>query len=658
VVTSNYSHFSGGSGALFPRIIKEQRKNTTYEYLVISESVRLNSKTSTTRNIARLGNVKKFKKCDIENIIDGFIKLFQVEKYGLTNEIRIVESLEYGSIIFWRKIWNMLGLSSMIRKHIRLKERRVKISAEKYIEQMVINRCIEPLSKLGGSRWIERTCYKKMKGYSDLSLHIENFYRSMDYLIGIKDELERSLFDKLSSLFSINVKLTFYDITSTFFYSDSCPLSAHGHSRDDQPDKVQIVVGVVTSWEGYPIKHYVFEGNTKDESTVCEVVKDLKNTYNIEQTTFVGDRGMITKLNLGEIESSGFDYIMGVKHRQNEITGMLFRNQKVKNEDYTKYKDLFIQDKMVPVKDFLLWKSMYILENNKITFDKSSLAALEKYISQLTNEDDITYAAIKPILEDLIQDNKIRRKVFDPIKKYQGQYDNELRLIVCLNKERKALTKRTRDKRLASLSKELDKLCSSDMKGKKKTDAVKMEQKLATIFEGYKRRFKKFFDIHRDKKRQKIIGYALNSVVLKEEEEHDGIFILTTNRSDFNAEKIIDSYKNLREIEILFDDLKHFVYIRPVRHWIENRVRAHVFTCILSLLLKRIFEINYMKGKAVMEPLEEISKSKLVYYRVKFSEREQRYQIIPKVTDLSSKQKKYFKMVGIHNPMSLENYMW
>jgi len=384
----------------------------------------------------------------------------------------------------------------------------------------------------------------------------------------------------------------------------------------------------------------------------------LKNSYNIEQTTFVGDRGMITKLNLGEIESSGFDYIMGIKHRQNEIAGMLFKSQKVKNEDYTKYKDLFIQDKMVPLKDFLLWKSMAILENNKFSFNKASFAALEKYILQLTNEDEITYAAIKPLLAGLIQDTKTQRKVFALIKKYQGQYDNVLRLVVCLNKERKALSKRTRDKHLASLSKELDKLCSSDTKGKK-TDAVKKEQKLTTIFEGYKRRFKKFFDIHRDKETQKIIGYALNSYVLKEEEELDGIFILTTNRSDFNAEKIIDSYKNLREVETLFDDLKHFVDIRPVRHWIENRVRAHVFICILSLLLKRIFEINYMKGKAVMEPLEEISKSKLVYYRVKFSEREQRYQIIPRVTDMSSEQKKkYFKMVGIHKPMSLENYMW
>ena len=144
------------------------------------------------------------------------------------------------------------------------------------MEAMVINRCVDPLRKLGTTRWIERTCYKEMKGYRDLPLDVTYFYRSMDHLLKIKDDLELAIFEKLKNLFSINVKLTFYDITSNFFYSDSCTLSENGYSRDNRPEREQIVIGVVTSYEGYPIKHYVFEGNTKDETTVKDVVKDLK----------------------------------------------------------------------------------------------------------------------------------------------------------------------------------------------------------------------------------------------------------------------------------------------------------------------------------------------------------------------------------------------
>ena len=72
----------------------------------------------------------------------------------------------------------------------------------------------------------------------------------------------------MQNLFSINVKLTFYDITSNFFYGDECPLAEFSYSRDKRSDCEQIVVGVVTSYEGYPIKHYVFKGSTTDSTTV------------------------------------------------------------------------------------------------------------------------------------------------------------------------------------------------------------------------------------------------------------------------------------------------------------------------------------------------------------------------------------------------------
>jgi transposase len=189
-------------------------------------------------------------------------------------------------------------------------------------------------------------------------------------------------------------------------------------------------------------------------------------------------------------------------------------------------------------------------------------------------------------------------------------------------------------------------------------EMAETERKFGGIFNGHKARFRKFFKIERDKETQKACGYSVNQKVINYEEEMDGIFILTTSREDLEPKKVVESYKNLKEVETLFDDLKNFVDIRPVRHWLEVRVRSHVFICILALLLKRIFEIDCLKGKCVIEPLEEISKSKLIKYKVKFSEREDRTKAFRKVTNITSSQKKYFKMVGIRNPMNLENFVW
>ena len=135
---------------MFPRIVKSKKKSGTYEYLVISESLHVKGKGSTTKNIANLGNISRFDSHSVNNLFDGLIKLFNVEKYGLSNEVEIIESLEHGSIIFWRKLWNKLGLSKLIQNEIDINEPRLKLEVQKYVEMMVINRCVAPLEQAWG----------------------------------------------------------------------------------------------------------------------------------------------------------------------------------------------------------------------------------------------------------------------------------------------------------------------------------------------------------------------------------------------------------------------------------------------------------------------------------------------------------------------------
>ena len=641
---------------MFPRISKSTKNGKSYEYLVISESIHVTGKGSTTRNIANLGNIKRFKRQDVANLIDGFIRIFKLENYCLSEDVQLLESLEHGSIIFWQKIWDELGLSKTIKSQVKVKNKRIKLEVEKYVQMMVINRCVDPLSKLGVTRWIERTCYKEMAGYKDLDFDVTYFYRSMDHLLKVKDDLEFAIFEKLKDLFSVNVKLTFYDITSSYFYTDNCEIGKNGYSRDNRPDRQQIVIGVVTSFEGYPIKHYVFEGNRKDETTVKQVVGQLKKEYNIEDTTFVGDRGMITKLNLARLEGEGFDYIMGVKHRQDEICNMLLSEQ-VLEEDHQLYNGLKIRERTVTVKEFLIWKCQKIIREQKPDLADEKFSLLQKEILGLNNKSQPESQDYKRIVESIIKgiDTKLYNKLFRGIKKYQGRYEGEMRYIICLNEQRKVGSQNKRQVQIAKLSEKLDKVFAQNTRYKEDRDIDKAINK---IFEGYKVKFKKFFTVARDTKSKKATGYSVNQEKIEQEKKFDGIFVLLSSRYDLKPSEVVESYKNLKEVEMLFDDLKNFVDIRPIRHWLQVRVRAHVFICVLALLLKRIFEIHYMKSKCTMEPLEEISKSKLIKYKVKFSKRENRSQTFPKVTNTTPMQKKYFNMIGIKNPMSLEKFIW
>ena len=643
----------------------------------ISESIWKHGK-STTKNIANLGNIERFSGQDIEHLIDGLIKIFSLDKYVLRDDVEIIESLEHGSIIFWQKFWQELGLSHILRHQLSQRKQPVQMAVDKYVEMMVIHRCICPFSKLRTASWLETTSYKVMQGYAQLDREVNYFYRSMDYLLDMKDAVEFAIFERLRNLFSVNVKLTFYDITSTFFYTNNCTLGEHGYSRDHRGDCEQIVIGVVTTYEGYPIKHYVFQGDTTDVTTVNQVLTDLKQSYHIEETVFVGDRGMISKLNVDELEAHGFDCIMGVKMRQNELYQSLLLREDVDWEQAAEHRRLNVLERRVRVKEVLCWNVKRLLMEHQIEVCDDTFRPVVEQIQALTNTMNPDFWGFRKLLRGLSAhvDTTLCQKIIVVLKRYEKHYEDEPRFIICLNPERQKVD---RDKRttaietyntalknvFADTDKEKEKKRNGNKKEKKakkkqsgSEQVLEREQALQTLFEGYKAKYRKFFRIERHEKTQQAIGYRLNQHAIDFENQFDGVFALLTTRDDLEPGKVVDSYKNLQEVETLFDDLKHFVDIHPIRHRLEKRVRAHVFLCILALLLKRLFEINYLKGKAVTEPLAEIEKVKLVRYNVKFSQREDRHQIIPKVTTISPTQKQYFTMIGLKNPSNLEQFTW
>jgi len=56
------------------------------------------------------------------------------------------------------------------------------------------------------------------------------------------------------------------------------------------------------------------------------------------------------------------------------------------------------------------------------------------------------------------------------------------------------------------------------------------------------------------------------------------------------AEDIAAGYKQLLEVERGWRDMKSVLDLRPVYHRLEDRIRAHVLLCWLTLLLVRVAE--------------------------------------------------------------------
>jgi transposase len=83
-------------------------------------------------------------------------------------------------------------------------------------------------------------------------------------------------------------------------------------------------------------------------------------------------------------------------------------------------------------------------------------------------------------------------------------------------------------------------------------------------------------------------AFSRKEVQIAEEVSLDGIYILRTSvDAQFSAGDAVRSYKELAKVERAFRTMKSDdLAIRPIHHRLEDRVRAHVFLCMLAYYLE------------------------------------------------------------------------
>ena len=81
------------------------------------------------------------------------------------------------------------------------------------------------------------------------------------------------------------------------------------------------------------------------------------------------------------------------------------------------------------------------------------------------------------------------------------------------------------------------------------------------------------------------LTYRRNEGSIEEERAFDGIYLIRTSVSSevFESERVVETYKRLSNVEQAFRSFKQVdLKVRPIYHYSEDRVRAHVFLCMLA----------------------------------------------------------------------------
>lgn len=99
------------------------------------------------------------------------------------------------------------------------------------------------------------------------------------------------------------------------------------------------------------------------------------------------------------------------------------------------------------------------------------------------------------------------------------------------------------------------------------------------------------------------------------EEKIDGMLLVETTDLSSPPKEIIHRYKELAEIERGWRALKSSLLLRPVHHWTEDRIKAHVFICVLALQIERLMR-NRLQALSVRKALDRLRRIKVGEIRV------------------------------------------
>ena len=279
-------------------------------YLYIVEGVRENGRVR-QKTVANLGRLENLQKDGLDKLIEGLAN-FSRNHWIQTKaeELMVHNAKEWGTELIFHHLWVKLGLQDILDKL--LSGTDIAIPTTEAIYAMVLNRISEPSSKRAVHQWVNDI---HRPSFEELQLH--HFYRALDFLSEHKDAIELNLFHNVMNLFNLELDMVFWDTTSTYFTGDGpAGLAMHGHSKDHRPDQKQVIIGVLMTREGIPVAHQMYPGNTADIETFRSMIKDARNRFKLGRTIFIGDRGMVGKELLDELDSQGIEYVVGIRMRK------------------------------------------------------------------------------------------------------------------------------------------------------------------------------------------------------------------------------------------------------------------------------------------------------------------------------------------------------
>jgi len=489
---------------------------------------------------------------------------------------------------------------------------------------MVAARIIKPRSKLATSRSWSSTTVSDMLGIGNADE--DELYDAMDWLLERQEDIEK----KLAARHFKEGDLALYDLTSSYFEGVTCPLAALGYNRDGKKGKLQVNYGLLANDRGIPVAVSVFKGNSGDPKTLLPQVDKLREHFGIEQFVLVGDRGMITQKQVDALrEIEGVDWLTALRP---EAIRKLVDAGAIQMGLFDERNIFELEHPDWPGERLIACRNPELAQRRRAKRE----ALLEATAAELDT------------VRRMVGRGRLYGKetIGDRVGKVLGQYKvgthytvevrddgfdytvDEEALAADVAKGTGADTappaqrlERSR-RHMESIADKLDTV-------RKRTEQGRLHGtgdigvRVGKVVNKYK--MSKHFVLHIE---DDSFNFEVNQEKVDAEAALDGIYVVRTSvaKKTMDADQAVRSYKQLANVERAFRCLKSVdLMVRPIRHHLEDRVRAHIFLCMLAYYVQwhmieawrpLLFADEDQEAKASRDPVAPAKRSEAAMRKV------------------------------------------
>ena len=230
-------------------------------------------------------------------------------------------------------------------------------------------------------------------------------------------------------------------------------------------------------------------------------------------------------------------------------------------------------------------KTRFGLERVCLVGDRGMLTSARIRDELRPGELDWITALRAPQIKALVEADALQLSLFDEqnlVEISSPDYPGE-RLVCCRNPALAVERARKRDELLAATAAELDKIAAATRRDRQ---PLRGRDKIALRVGKVINKFKmaKHFTLQIT---DEAFTFARNHHDIAAEAALDGIYVLRTSLPDntLPTDDVVARYKGLEDVERFFRTLNTELDVRPIRHRLAGRVRAHMFLRMLSYYL-------------------------------------------------------------------------